>query len=156
MSDALPNPNPYPLTPSQEHVINSFKEITDPQEKYKKIIELGLQAPPLPQDQRTESNLVSGCQSTVYLSAIESSDGKLYFSAYSEALISAGLAWIATQFYSGLRPEQILQTSPIFIEHLQLTQSLTPGRSNGLISMIDLIKKKSIQIYMGTHAIVDR
>lgn len=156
MRNASSHPNSYLLTPSQELVINSFQEITDPQEKYKKIIELGLQAPLLSQDQRTDSNLVSGCQSTVYLNAIESSDGKLYFSAYSEALISAGLAWIATQFYSGLTPEQVLQTSPIFIEHLQLNQSLTPGRSNGLVSMIDLIKKKSIQIYMRTHSVADR
>ena len=156
MNDSLPHPNAQLLTPSQEHLINSFKELTDSQERYKKIIELGLQAPPLPENQRTESNLVSGCQSTVYLSAIEAIDGKLYFSTYSEALISAGLAWIATQFYSGLTPQQVLQTSPIFIDHLQLNQSLTPGRSNGLVSMIDLIKKKSIQIYMRTHSFVDR
>ncbi|MEI8329223.1 MAG: SufE family protein [Chlamydiia bacterium] len=148
MSNHTDNHTYSPLTPSQEIVTSLFARMTDAQEKYKRIIELGMQSTSLPSCHHTESNLVSGCQSIVYLHASEAENGTIHFEAYSEALISAGLAWIATQFYSGLTPEQVIKMPPVFINKLELQNSLSLGRSNGLTSMVDLIKKKSLEFYM--------
>lgn len=132
----------------QQKVIDWFACCHDEQARYQKIIELGAKLPPFPQEHKTAKNIVSGCQSIVYLHCSQKEDGKLYFEASSEALISSGLAMLALSAYSGLLPEEILQTPANFVEELGLGKSLTPGRSNGLLSMLTLIKQKSLLYYL--------
>lgn len=132
----------------QQRIINYFVNCPDEQAKYQKIIELGSNLPEFPSEQKRAENIVSGCQSIVYLHCAQDEEGRLFFTAYSEALISAGLAALAIAAYSGLFPEEILQTPPRFAEEIGLAKSLTPGRSNGLLSMLTLIKQKSLQIYL--------
>lgn len=104
------------------------------QERYQKIIELGRELSPLPHEHCTEENIVKGCQSIVYLHS-ELTEGKIYFWAHSEALISAGLAALLIKAYSGHPPELILKSKPTFLEELQILGSLSPSRANGLANM---------------------
>lgn len=124
-----------------------FSSNMSSEQKYQKIIELGNRLADFPEHDRTEENLVPGCQSQVYLNFSEK-DGKLFFNAYSEALISAGLAFLCISSYSGLTAEEILKSPPTFVETLGLTKSLSPGRSNGLASMISSIKKKALNFIL--------
>lgn len=113
---------------------NLFSCCQTQQDRYQKIIELGRELPPMPPEDKIEENIVKGCQSIVYLSS-EMVEGKIYFTAHSEALISAGLAAILIRAYSGQSPEMVLKTKPIFLEELQIIGSLSPSRSNGLANM---------------------
>jgi cysteine desulfuration protein SufE len=128
---------------NQEKIYTYFSDDLDTETKYKRIIEFGSFLHPFPPEDKIELNLVQGCQSIVYLSC-KKIDNKLFFYAFSEALISSGLAALAVTFYSGLTAEEVLKTSPHFIQKLQLCGSLTPGRSNGLASMINIIKKHAV------------
>lgn len=113
---------------------NLFIHCRTEQDRYQKIIQLGRSLPLLPSEERIEENIVRGCQSIVYLRS-ELIDGKIYFAAHSEALISAGLAALLIQAYSGQPPEMVLKTKPSFLEELQILGSLSPSRSNGLANM---------------------
>ncbi len=111
-----------------------FQDCLSQQDRYQRIIELGRQLPPMPLEYRTDENIVNGCQSIVYLYS-EIEDGKIYYLAHSEALISAGLAALLIKAYSGKSAEVILKSKPTFLEELQILGSLSPSRSNGLANM---------------------
>jgi cysteine desulfuration protein SufE len=113
---------------------NLFIHCRTGQDRYQKIIELGRDLPPMAPEEKIEENIVKGCQSIVYLSS-EVIDGKIYFTAHSEALISSGLAAILIRAYSGQAPEVVLKIKPTFLEELQILGSLSPSRSNGLANM---------------------
>lgn len=115
-------------------VKNLFINCLNQQDRYQKIIELGRELSPLHPDYQTEANIVKGCQSIVYLHS-EIDDGKMYFSASSEALVSAGLAALLIKAYNGHSPEFVLKSKPTFLEELQIFSSLSPSRSNGLANM---------------------
>ena len=130
---------------SFERVKALFKGCDTPEDRYKKIIDLGSQLPPMSPNEKVQENIVPGCQSLVYLSA-EFVDEKIYFTAYSDALISAGLASLLIEAYNGLPPEFIVKNHPTFLEELGITTSLTPGRSNGLASMYRSMQKHALNI----------
>ncbi len=111
-----------------------FSNCLTQQERYQKIIELGRELSPIPSEHQIENNIVKGCQSIVYLHS-ELSEGKIYYSAHSESLISAGLAALLIKAYSGQSPELILKSKPTFLEELQILGSLSPNRANGLANM---------------------
>ncbi|NGX26189.1 MAG: Sulfur acceptor protein CsdE [Chlamydiae bacterium] len=115
-------------------VKNLFKDCFSQEDLYQKIIALGRNLPPLDQKYKIPENIVKGCQSIVYLHTVME-DGKLFFHASSDALISSGLAALLIKAYNGEPPETVLQHKPTFLEDLQIYSSLTPGRSNGLASM---------------------
>ncbi len=93
---------------------------------------------------KTDENLVSGCQSTMYLKA-DVIDGRLYFSVWSDALISSGLAQILIRAYNGTEPEVVLKNEPSFLNELGIPGSLTPGRANGLYQIH--LKMKQIALH---------
>src|SRR5574342_1213846 len=98
-------------TKKQQALKEIFIHFSSPSEKYEKIIELGRALPPLSSSARTQENLVQGCQSILYLeTTIE--DGRLYFNADSEALISKGVAALLIYVYSGQPPEAIFKEPP--------------------------------------------
>jgi len=127
-------------------VLSLFKECDSSELKVKKLIELGRSLPPMSDTLKTEENRVVGCQSIVYLHSTIKEE-KIYFTASSEALISSGLAALLIEAYSGLSPETILQSKPSFLEDLGIYASLSPGRSNGLSSMLLRMQKDALKSY---------
>jgi cysteine desulfuration protein SufE len=124
-----------------------FAECKTPEEKYLKIIELGKLLPPLNPQFKTSELIVPGCQSIVYLHSYLN-DGLVYFEAESEALISAGLAYLLITAYNGEKPETILKCPPTFINELGISATLTPGRANGLASIYLRMKQDALKFLM--------
>lgn len=125
----------------------SFSLCSSTEEIYQKIMDWGKQLPPFQPEWKTEANLVHGCQSVMYLHA-SSIKGKVFFAASSDALISAGLAALLIEAYSGETPETILTTSPTFLEELGISTSLTPGRANGLSSLYLKMKQEALKFLL--------
>jgi cysteine desulfuration protein SufE len=115
--------------------------------KYEKIIELGRQQIPLPATYKTPDNLVKGCQSQMYLHSYWEDD-KIIFETDSDALISAGLAVLLTQVYSGETPEVILKCPPTYLDELGISASLTPNRASGLYSVHLRMKQEALKLLL--------
>lgn len=130
----------------QESVKRIFQTCTSADERYRKLMELGRTLPPFQEAWKTPDKIVEGCQSIVYLHS-EFKEGKIFFYASAEALISAGLAALLIMVYSGESPETVLKCPPTFIEELGLHTSLSPGRSNGLLSMHLRMKQEALQSF---------
>lgn len=128
----------------QQHVKQLFEGCKTSEQKYEKIIELGRQLPPYPIEFKTSTHLVKGCQSPMYMRA-QLIDGKIHFQVCSEALISAGLAALLLLVYNNEPPEAILTSPPEFLEELGIHNSLSPGRSNGLASLMQRMKKEALE-----------
>lgn len=124
---------------TQERIIREFELLQDWPERYKYIIKLGDKLEPLPEEDKTEDNLVKGCQSQVWLTA-ENKEGKVIFKADSDAAITKGLVSLMVRFYSEREPEVILNTKPEFIDKIGMAQHLSPTRANGLASMVKQMK----------------
>lgn len=127
----------------QEHLKEIFASCTSNEDRYQKIILLGESLPPLAKEHLTEKNLVIGCQSQMYLH-YELINQKIYFSAHSDALISKGLAAILIHIYNGESPETILKCPPTVLKNLQLTNLLSPSRSNGLASLLKKMQQLAL------------
>ncbi|MBI2811491.1 MAG: SufE family protein, partial [Candidatus Melainabacteria bacterium] len=128
----------------QDLIIQAFAACTSAEQRYEKIIALGRQLPSYPSECKTPDRLVKGCQSEMYLHAALV-DGKVYFSAYSEALISAGLAALLLAVYNEEPPEAVLSCPPRFLDELAIHNSLSPGRSNGLASLFQKMKQEALK-----------
>ena len=129
----------------QKKIKDLFLACPSEEAKYEKIIELGRQQTPLASIYKVPENLVRGCQSQVYMRAHWVND-KIIFEAESDALISAGLAALLTQVYSGETPEVILKFPPSYIEELGINSSLTPNRASGLYSMHLQMKQEALKL----------
>lgn len=131
-----------------EKKIFSVKEIfsacTSPEDRYKKILELGALLPFFDINQKLSCNLVDGCQSVMYVHTTFR-DGKLFFTAYSEALISKGLAALLHLVYNDELAEIVLKNPPIFLKELQILPSLSPSRANGVASLFSKLQKASLK-----------
>lgn len=128
----------------QSQVKSFFKDCLTADQKYQKIMELGKQLEPYPEEFKTKEYLVSGCQSVMYLHA-SIIDGKIHFRAYSEALISAGLASLMLTVYNQEFPETVLKCPPSFLEDLGISSLLSPGRSHGLASLYLRMQQLALQ-----------
>jgi cysteine desulfuration protein SufE len=100
---------------------------------------LGNEQEPLPEEYKTDNNLIEGCQSRVWLQA-DVVDGKVIFRAESDALIVKGIVALLIKVYSGHTPDEILASEPYFVEAIGLKEHLSPTRSNGLLAMVKQIK----------------
>lgn len=124
-----------------------FSSCLTEEKKYEKIIEMGKNLPPFAIQDKTPENFVKGCQSTMYLkSRLE--NGRIYFTANSDALISAGLAAILLEVYNGETPEVVLKCPPTYLEELGINASLSPSRANGLYSIHLRMKQEALKLYM--------
>lgn len=132
-----------PMATKIDLIKQKFSSLKSPDERYGLIIQMGRALLPLPPDQKIPANIVPGCQSTLHLAATLS-DNKLFFSAASDALISAGLAALLIEAFNGCTPEEILRSSSSFLQELGITASLSPNRSNGLGSIY--LKMKQIAL----------
>ena len=109
-------------------------------DKYEYLIDLGKDLEPFPEDLKTEDRLIKGCQSRVWLdSRIE--DGRLFFRADSDAIITKGIISLLISVYSGHTPAEIAADDFGFIERIGLRENLSPTRANGLLSMIQTIRR---------------
>lgn len=132
----------------QKKVIGLFETCPNEEAKYQKLIEIGRNQPHLDVAHKIPENIVKGCQSTVYLHSTLK-DGKVIFEAESDALISAGLAMVLIQVYSGETAEAILKCPPSYLEDLGLSASLTPSRANGLYSIHLKMKQEALKFLIG-------
>lgn len=119
----------------QDEVIEEFSELDDWMDRYQLLIDLGEEQEPLPAAEKTEQNLIDGCQSRVWL-VCDEQDGVLTFRAESDALIVKGIVSLLIRVVSGHTPDDILGADLYFIKDIGLTEHLSPTRSNGLLAMI--------------------
>lgn len=120
---------------NQEEVIEDFSVLEEWMDKYNFLIEMGREIPPLDEKFKTEQYLIQGCQSRVWLQAAMK-DGKIFFTADSDAIITKGIAALLIKVMDGHTPSEILTTELNFIEEIGLKEHLSPTRSNGLVSMM--------------------
>lgn len=125
----------------RDEIINEFLELDDWMDKYQMLIDMGSEQPPLDEQYKTDSNLIEGCQSRVWLQADEK-DGLLIFQAESDALIVKGIVGLLVRVLSGHTPDEILDANLYFIDQIGLHEHLSPTRSNGLVAMV-----KQMRIY---------
>ncbi|MDO8951918.1 MAG: SufE family protein [Draconibacterium sp.] len=123
----------------QQDIIDEFSVYTDWMDKYGYLIELGNDLKNLDQNEKTDQNLIRGCQSRVWLIA-EMEDGKIYFRGESDAVIVKGLVALLLRVVSGRTPKELTENNIHFIDDLGLKQHLSPTRSNGLLAMVKQIR----------------
>ena len=119
----------------QNNVIEEFADFDDWMDKYALLIDLGNSLPPLEEKYKTESNLIEGCQSRVWLQA-DYVDGKILFKGESDAVIVKGIVSLLISILSDHTPQGILDADIYFIEKIGLKEHLSPTRSNGLVAMV--------------------
>lgn len=127
------------INEKQQEIIEEFALFDDWMDKYNYLIELSKDLPEMDPKEKTEANLIDGCQSKVWLSA-KMEDNTLHFSADSDAVITKGLVALLIGVLSGSTPGEIKDTELYFIDKIGLKENLSPTRSNGLLAMINKIK----------------
>lgn len=130
----------------QDEIIEEFSELDDWMDRYQLLIDMGSEQTPLDEADKTESNLIDGCQSRVWLVCEEQSDGKLDFRAESDALIVKGIVALLIKVLSGHTPQEILEADLYFIPQIGLTEHLSPTRSNGLLAMLKQMKMYALAV----------
>ncbi len=123
----------------QQEIVEAFDFMDDWEQKYEYIIDLGKELEGLPEDKKTEANLIKGCQSKVWLDA-SFNDGKLYFKADSDGILPKGIISLLVSIYSGHTTQEILDSDFQFIEQIGLQEFLSPSRANGLMAMTKQLK----------------
>lgn len=119
----------------QDEIIEEFSAFDDWMDKYALLIELGNSLAPLDDKYKTESNLIEGCQSRVWLQA-DYSDGLIHFQGESDAVIVKGIVSLLIKIISGHKPDEILNADLYFVDKIGLKEHLSPTRSNGLVAML--------------------
>lgn len=128
------------LEEAKKAVIEDFSMYDEWLDKYEYLIDLGKNLEPYPEDKKTDDKLIKGCQSRVWLdSKVE--EGKIFFSADSDAIITKGIISLLISVYSGREPKEIANDDFGFIGEIGLKENLSPTRANGLVSMIAKIKE---------------
>lgn len=127
------------LDEKQQEIIEEFELFDDWMDKYNYLIELSKDLPDMPPEEKTEENLIDGCQSKVWLNA-EMDKGMLKFTADSDAIITKGIVGLLINVLSGRTPKEIKDAELYFIDRIGLKENLSPTRSNGLVAMINKIK----------------
>lgn len=134
---------PMTLAEAQQEIVDEFAMFSDWQDRYEHLIELGKELPLIATEHKTEENIVRGCQSRVWLSA-GFSNGLIHFTADSDAMITKGMVALLIRVLNDRTPEEILTTPLTFIDTIGLREHLSPNRSNGLVAMMDQIKRYAV------------
>ena len=124
----------------QLEIIEEFEGFDDWMDRYQMLIDLGSEQEPLPVQYKTESNLIDGCQSRVWLQADLTPEGTVHFQAESDALIVKGIVTLLIRVLDNQTPDDILSADLHFIEDIGLKDHLSPTRSNGLVAMLKQMK----------------
>ena len=134
----------------QDEIIDDFTGIDDWMDRYGMIIDLGNSLPPINEKLKTPDHLIEGCQSRVWLNA-EDKEGKVYFTADSDAIIVKGIIALLIKVLNGHTPQQILDSELYFIDRIGLSENLSPTRSNGLVAMV-----KQMRNYALAYSLLDK
>jgi cysteine desulfuration protein SufE len=127
------------ITQKEREIIEEFSLFEDWMDKYAHIIELGKTLPKISDEFKQDNYLIKGCQSQVWLHA-EYQDGKVWYSADSDAVITKGIVNLLIRVLSGSTPDEIIDTPLNYINQIGLKEHLSPTRANGLLSMIKQMK----------------
>ena len=127
----------------QEEIVDEFSMFDDWMERYEYLIDLGKSIPIIDEQYQTEDNIIKGCQSKVWLHA-EENDGKIIFTANSDAILTKGIIALLLRVFSNHTPQEILDADTTFIDEIGLKEHLSPTRANGLVSMIKQLKLYAI------------
>ena len=120
-------------------IVEEFSMFDEWLDKYEYLIDMGKSLEGFPEEKKTEDRLIKGCQSRVWLD-YEVREGKVYFSADSDAIITKGIISLLIRIYSGRTPKEILSSDFSVVEKIGLRENLSPTRANGLVSMIEKIR----------------
>ena len=119
----------------QDSIVEEFSMFDDWMDRYAMLIEMGKDCPMIDAQYRNDNYLINGCQSRVWLHA-KMEDGKVYFSADSDAVITKGIINLLIKVLSGQKPSDIIAADMSFLDEIGLKEHLSPTRSNGLLSMV--------------------
>jgi cysteine desulfuration protein SufE len=123
----------------QNEIIEEFSMFEEWMDKYEYLIELGRDLPQIDPKFKTNEYLINGCQSKVWLNA-ELKDGKIYFTADSDAIITKGIVALLIRVLNERTPQEVMNADLFFINKIGLSENLSPTRSNGLLAMVKQMK----------------
>jgi cysteine desulfuration protein SufE len=123
----------------QNEIVDEFSMFDDWMQRYEYIIDLGKGLPLIEEQYKTEDNIITGCQSKVWVHA-EQNEDKIVFTADSDAILTKGIIAILIRTFSNQKPSDILEANTDFIDQIGLKEHLSPTRANGLVSMIKKLK----------------
>ncbi|CAL8468621.1 g8161 [Coccomyxa elongata] len=126
-------------------IVDLFNMVPDPKLKYQQLLAYGKKLPPMPAEDHTDDNKVRGCVSQVWVKP-ELRDGKVYWQADSDSVLTKGLAALLVQGLSGSTLQEVASLSPDWISEMGLQQSLTPSRNNGFLNMFALMRQKAAEL----------
>ena len=133
------------INETQDELIEEFSYLSDWMDKYELIIQLGKDLPLIDEEYKKDENLIKGCQAKVWLHA-EHKNGKVYFTADSDAIITKGLVSMVVRVLSDHAPQEIVNADLYFVDKIGLREHLSVTRSNGLLSMIKQMKMYALAI----------
>ncbi len=119
----------------QDEIIDEFSAMDDWMDRYSLLIDFGNELPALPEEDKTEQNLIDGCQSKVWFTA-HLEDGKIVYQGDSDAILVKGIVALLIKVLSGHTPKEILESDLYFVERINLKEHLSPTRSNGFVAML--------------------
>ncbi len=123
----------------QDQIVEEFQDFDDWMDRYQLLIDLGSELPALPEQYKTNDNLIDGCQSRVWVYP-ELRDGQMFIQAESDALIVKGIVALLVRVFNGQKPADIVDADLYFIDRIGLKDHLSPTRSNGLAAMVKQIR----------------
>lgn len=135
------------ITEKQQDIIDEFSMFDDWMEKYEYIIDLGKDLPVIDPSKKTDDRLIEGCQSRVWLDS-SVVDGKMIFTADSDAIITKGIIGLLIRVLNNETPEDVAKEELDFIKVIGLQEHLSPTRSNGLVSMVKRMKMEAVKQLM--------
>ena len=124
----------------EKEIIEEFSNFEDWMDKYSYIIEIGNSCPIIEEKEKTENNLIKGCQSRVWVSAKLNENGLMQITADSDAVITKGIITLLLRVFNNQKPQDVYSAELKFVDEIGLKSHLSPTRSNGLLSMIKQIK----------------
>lgn len=125
---------------TQEEIIDEFSEVEDWMDRYAMIIDMGNALPPIDESLKTPDHLIEGCQSRVWLDGKLDEEGRVMFTADSDAIIVKGIIALLIKVLNGHTPREIMDADLHFINDIGLGENLSPTRSNGLLAMLKQMK----------------
>jgi cysteine desulfuration protein SufE len=127
------------INDTQDEIIEEFEAFEDWLDRYQLIIDYGRDLKPMPDSDKTDKNLIDGCQSKVWFTA-RMENGNLFFTGDSDAILVKGIVALLLSVLSGHTPEEILKADLYFIDAIGLREHLSPTRSNGVVAMLKQLK----------------
>jgi len=138
------------IAETEQEIIEEFEIFDDWMQKYEHLIDLGKSLPMIDEVNRTDDKLIKGCQSRVWMHS-ELKDGKIIYTADSDAIITKGMVALMIRVLSGHTPDEIITAELGFVEKIGLIKHLSPTRSNGLVSMIKQMKLDALAYKQTQH-----